>query len=71
VLRAANILNLAYFDKATLQRMLRNLRARLLPGGLLIVCRTNDAEVNNASVFTLQGDGRFCHHRPSERRLRD
>lgn len=60
VLRAANILNLAYFDKATLQRMLRNLRARLLPGGLLVVCRTNDAEVNNASVFTLQGDGRFC-----------
>ena len=59
VLRAANILNLAYFDTATLQRMLRNLRARLLPGGLLIVCRTNDAEVNNASVFTLQEDGRF------------
>ena len=59
VLRAANILNLAYFDTATLQRMLRNLRARLLPGGLLVVCRTNDAEVNNASVFTLQDDGRF------------
>ena len=60
VLRAANILNLAYFDNATLRRMLRNLRARLLPGGLLVVCRTNDAEVNNASVFTLQADGRFC-----------
>ena len=59
VLRAANILNLAYFDTATLQRMLRNLRARLLPGGLLIICRTNDAEVNNASVFTLEKDGRF------------
>jgi hypothetical protein len=59
VLRAANILNLAYFDTATLKRMLRNLRARLLPGGLLIVCRTNDAEVNNATVFTLQEDGRF------------
>jgi hypothetical protein len=59
VLRAANILNLAYFDTATLQRMLRNLRARLLPGGLLIVCRTNDAEVNNASIFTLREDGRF------------
>ena len=59
VLRAANILNLAYFDTATLQRMLRNLRTRLLPGGLLIVCRTNDAEVNNASAFTLREDGRF------------
>jgi len=59
VLRAANILNLAYFDTATLQRMLRNLRTRLLPGGLLIVCRTNEADVNNASVFTLAEDGRF------------
>ena len=59
VLRAANILNLAYFDTATLLRMLRNLRARLLPGGLLVVCRTNDAEVNNAGVFTLTEDGRF------------
>ena len=59
VLRAANILNLAYFDTATLRRMLRNLRARLLAGGLLIVCRTNDEDVNNASVFTLEKDGRF------------
>jgi hypothetical protein len=59
VLRAANILNLAYFDVATLERMLRNLRARLLAGGLLIVCRTNEAGVNNATVFTLGSDGRF------------
>jgi hypothetical protein len=59
VLRAANILNLAYFDLPTLERMLRNLRARLLPGGLLIVCRTNDSGVNNATVFTLEKDGRF------------
>ncbi len=59
VLRAANILNLAYFDAATLRRMLVNLRARLLPGGLLIVCRTNAAGVNNATVFTLGKDGRF------------
>jgi hypothetical protein len=59
VLRAANILNLAYFDVATLERMLANLRARLLPGGLLIVCRTDAAGVNNATVFTLEADGRF------------
>jgi hypothetical protein len=59
VLRAANILNLAYFDTATLERMLCNLRSRLLPGGLLIVCRTNEAGVNNATVFTLERDGRF------------
>lgn len=59
VLRAANILNLAYFDVPTLERMVRNLRARLLPGGLLIVCRTNEAGMNNATVFTLQSDGRL------------
>jgi hypothetical protein len=59
VLRAANILNLAYFDRETLRSMLMNLRARLLPGGLLIVCRTNEAGVNNATVFTLEKDGRF------------
>jgi hypothetical protein len=59
VLRAANILNLAYFDTATLERMLRNLRSRLLPRGLLIVCRTNDEGVNNATVFMLEKDGRF------------
>ena len=60
VLRAANILNLAYFDGLTLERMVRNLRTRLLPGGLFIVCRTNEAGVNNASVFTLTDDGRFA-----------
>jgi hypothetical protein len=59
VLRAANILNRAYFDAATLESMLRNLRARLLPGGMLIVCRTNESGVNNATVFTLADDRRF------------
>jgi hypothetical protein len=59
VLRAANILNRAYFDQSTLERMLRNLRSRLVPGGLLIVCRTNAAGVNNGTVFTLEADGRL------------
>jgi hypothetical protein len=59
VLRAANILNRAYFDVATLERMLINLRTRLLPGGMLIVCRTNESGANNATVFTLEEDGRF------------
>jgi hypothetical protein len=59
VLRAANILNLAYFDSGIIERMLLNLRRRLVPGGLFIVCRTNKAGINNASVFTLEDDGRF------------
>ena len=59
VLRAANILNFKYFDVPTLERMVRNLRARLLPGGLLIVCRTNEAGANNGTVFNLDDDGRL------------
>ena len=59
VLRAANILNRAYFDARTLERMLVNLRARLRPHGLLIVCRTDDTGLNNATVFALEADGRF------------
>ena len=60
VLRAANILNRAYFDEPTLERMVRNLRTRLTPGGLFIVCRTNEAGVNNATVFRLASDGRLA-----------
>jgi len=59
VLRAANILNRSYFDEETLKAILRNLRARLMSGGLLIVCRTNEQDVNNATVFTLNEAGRF------------
>jgi hypothetical protein len=58
-LRAANILNLAYFDIPTLEKMVRNLRSRLLPGGLLICCRTNEEGVNHATIFTLEADGRL------------
>jgi hypothetical protein len=56
VLRAANILNRAYFAPELLTRALANLRARLLPGGLLVVCRTNEAGANHATVFRLQAD---------------
>jgi hypothetical protein len=61
VLRAANILNRVYFDDATLRAMLGNLRSRLMPGGLLIVCRTMDQDsVNHATIFRLRDDGRFA-----------
>jgi hypothetical protein len=61
VVRAANILNRVYFDDATLKAMLRNLRSRLMAGGLLIVCRTMDQDaVNHATMFTLRDDGRFA-----------
>lgn len=59
VLRAANILNRGYFDEGTLVAMLLNLRNRLRKGGLLVVCRTNDRNVNNGTLFTLGDDGRL------------
>ncbi len=59
VLRAANILNYCYFDPETLEKMLVNLRERLRPSGLLIVCRTMPEGMNHCSVFRLGVDGRF------------
>jgi hypothetical protein len=59
VLRAANILNRSYFDEATLNSMVKKLRRRLRPGGLMIVCRSNHDHVNNASIFRLAPDGSF------------
>jgi hypothetical protein len=53
VLRAANILNLQYFDRPTLVAMLMNLRERLRDGGRLIVCRTLHDNVNHGTVFGL------------------
>jgi hypothetical protein len=59
VLRAANILNTGYFDKATLAAMLTNLRERLRDGGRLVVCRTNRENVNHGTVFGLDAQRRF------------
>jgi hypothetical protein len=59
VLRAANILNLGYFDSSTLTTMLTNLRNRLRPGGVLIVCRTSPQDVNSGTVLSLAPDGRL------------
>ena len=59
-IRAANILNHCYFDSETLEKMLANLRERLRPNGLLIVCRTLPVGGNHGSVFRLGEEGRFC-----------
>lgn len=56
-LRAANILNLGYFDDRTITTMLVNLRSRLRPNGLLVVCRTCLKGVNRGSIFQLREDG--------------
>jgi hypothetical protein len=59
VVRAANVLNRVYFDDATLTRMVFNLKDRLVPGGLLIVCRTDEEQNNHGSIFRLNPDDSF------------
>ena len=58
-LRAANILNRSYFDDDVLRRMLSSLRQRLQSGGLFIVCRTDDEDVNSGTIFRLNEAGSF------------
>jgi len=55
VVRAANILHRAYFDDATLARMVANLRARLRDGGVLAICRTHEDGRNDATIFRRSG----------------
>jgi hypothetical protein len=59
VLRAANILNRAYFTDDVLKQMLSQLRSRLLDDGLLVVCRTNISGNNNGSIFALREGNKF------------
>jgi hypothetical protein len=51
VIRAANILNLAYFAPDRLRRIVSNLLRCLRAGGLFIVCRTREDGSNHATMF--------------------
>jgi len=51
VIRAANILNLAYLPESTLRLVIDNLKQRLAPSGLLIICRTIKGEGNHGTIF--------------------
>jgi hypothetical protein len=57
VLRAANILNRAYFPEDQLRAGIASLRERLRPGGLLIVCRTHDGGTNHGSIVQAADGG--------------
>jgi len=56
-LRAANVLNRQYFDDRQLRAALANLRDRLRPDGLLIVCRTHADGTNHGTFFRRAGSG--------------
>ena len=51
VIRAANVLNLAYFDVPTIVRIVRNLMAKLRDGGFLFVARTDTDQSNHGTLF--------------------
>ncbi len=60
VVRAANVLNLVYFDRDRICAAVRNLTRRLKgPGALLVVNRTDEAGVNNGSLFELGAAGSY------------
>jgi SAM-dependent methyltransferase len=59
VVRAANILNHAYFSDSALAQIIRKLRERLKPNGLLIVCRTDKLGGNHATVLESTADSTF------------
>jgi hypothetical protein len=65
VVRAANVLNLAYFDAPALRRMAEHLAASLMDGGLLVIGRTDEAGVNHATFFRKSAGG--PHLRPADR----
>jgi hypothetical protein len=55
--RAANILNRSYFDDDQLRAAIANLRDRLRPDGLLIVCRTHADGTNHGTFLRLTDRG--------------
>jgi len=56
VIRAANILNLAYFPVDRNRRILATLKQRLKEDSLLIIVTTHPSGENNASIFRLSGN---------------
>jgi len=59
LIRAANILNKAYFSDSEISEALRSTRNKLKEGGLLLICRTNSEGQNNASIFILENEKEF------------
>jgi len=65
VLRAANVLNRDYFDEPALRQIVLNLRARLVEGGVLVICSTTGdiyrgdpkARSNDGTVFVARPHG--------------
>lgn len=60
VVRAANILNEAYFSRPVLKRMLGYLCSYVRPNGFLVLVRTLESNnSNHGTIFTLVENGKF------------
>ena len=53
MIRAANILNLAYFDDAFLSKSIAKIKRKLAENGYFCVVRTNSAGKNNGTIYQL------------------
>lgn len=60
VVRAANILNLAYFSSENIVAVSRRLKQCCRPGGILLVCRTWEDGSNHGTIFRLGLDEVLC-----------
>jgi hypothetical protein len=56
VIRAANLVQPAYFNEQTMRAIVINLRDRLREGGLLLLCRTDGEGTNRATIFRRRGE---------------
>lgn len=66
IIRAANIINLSYFNDEQIKRIILNLKKRLQNNGLLIINRTNYENKNNGNVYQLQDDKLVSIHQFGE-----
>ena len=57
MIRAANILNLAYFDRRFLEKSIVGLASRLVDGGYLCIVRTHDDGTNHGTLFQRKHSG--------------
>jgi hypothetical protein len=57
IIRAANILNLSYFDVVKLRLMIENLKAYArAPGALFVISRTHQDGANHGTIFQISSD---------------
>lgn len=59
LVRAANILNLAYFSEEKIAQAIGNIKKALTPGGLFLAARTDENDVTNATLFRLSEAWKF------------